>query len=110
MTLFRVQNHNFKLIMNVFNPRESGEFIVQNADHLIVHRDGIEKLSLRIFEAIKSGGLRSENFSQNNPGLHPSSNDPKAVEWIFLLDTLNFCFWTPGKSFIQAQAIPVNMI
>ncbi|KAL5283359.1 C9orf64 family protein [Megaselia abdita] len=84
--------------MPVLNPRESGEFIVQNASSIIVHNEGIEVLAKEIFISIKSGKLRSENFSQNNEGLHPDSKDPKAIEWIFLLDTLNFCFWTPGKT------------
>lgn len=84
--------------MQFLNPRESGEYIVHNAAYLTVHKDGMVKLSQLIFGKIKSGKLRSENFSQNNPGLHPSSSDPKALEWIFVLDTLNFCFWTPGKT------------
>lgn len=83
--------------MRALNPRDSGEFIVKNADHLTVHQEGITNLAQEIFESIKSGKLRSENFSQNNGDLHPCKSDPKAVEWIFLLDTLNFCFWTPGE-------------
>lgn len=85
------------------NPRESGEYIVQNADHITVHNEGINKLSNEIFKQIKNGDLRSENFSQNNIDLHPTKNDPNAVEWIFLLDTLNFCFWTPGKNLVQIE-------
>lgn len=87
--------------MPVLNPRESGEYIVKNADHIIVHNEGTDVLALEIFNAIKSGKLRSENFSQNNGELHPSKSNPKAIEWIFLLDTLNFCFWTPGKNFFN---------
>lgn len=81
----------------VLSPRDSGEYIVKNADYISVHEEGIVRLANEIFESIKSGKLRSENFSQNNGDLHPSKSDPKAVEWIFILDTLNFCFWTPGK-------------
>lgn len=36
-----------------------------------------------------------ENFSQHP--FHPKSSDPTASNWIFLIDTLNFCFWTPGN-------------
>lgn len=33
-------------------------------------------------------------FSQHQ--YHPSAADKDAIEWIFVIDTLNFCFWTPG--------------
>jgi len=36
-----------------------------------------------------------ENFSQHE--LHPKSNDAHAANWIFIVDTLNFCFWTPRE-------------
>lgn len=36
-----------------------------------------------------------ENFSQH--AFHPKSTDPTASNWVFLIDTLNFCFWTPGN-------------
>lgn len=36
-----------------------------------------------------------KNFSQNN--LHPKSSDENAPNWIFIVDTLNFCFWTPNS-------------
>lgn len=44
--------------------------------------------------AIVTKQLDVGNFSQHQH--HPKPNDKNAVEWIFLIDTLNFCFWTPG--------------
>lgn len=35
-----------------------------------------------------------DNFSQH--AFHPKATDPIACNWVFLIDTLNFCFWTPG--------------
>lgn len=49
---------------------------------------------LQILTAIQTKVINVENFSQHD--LHPNSSDPKAVDWIFIIDTLNFCFWTPG--------------
>lgn len=37
-----------------------------------------------------------ENFSQHK--YHPVATDPIACNWIFLIDTLNFCFWTMGDA------------
>lgn len=36
-------------------------------------------------------GLTSD-FSQHD--LHPNPGHPRAVDWIFVLDTLNFSFWS----------------
>ncbi|XP_017475364.1 PREDICTED: UPF0553 protein C9orf64 [Rhagoletis zephyria] len=75
------------------NPRESGEYIVKNAKYLTVQPDGIDKLAKEVICRIQSGELDPKNFSQND--IHPKATDPHAAEWIFVVDTLNFCFWTP---------------
>lgn len=52
--------------------------------------------SLQVLDGIKSKQIDIENFSQHEH--HPSANDSYAPNWIFLIDTLNFCFWTPGDA------------
>lgn len=37
-----------------------------------------------------------EKFSQYEH--HPHKDEPNACNWLFVLDTLNFCFWTPGNA------------
>lgn len=49
-------------------------------------------LSLQVLEGLKDRVISVNNFSQLE--LHPSSGDPRAVDWIFVLDTLNYSFWT----------------
>lgn len=81
--------------MSALSPKESGEFIVKNASNLKVHEAGCKKLSESLLEAIVKGSLAIENFSQNI--FHPKSEDPEqALNWIFVCDTLNFCFWSPA--------------
>lgn len=75
------------------NPRESAEHIIKNAKYLKVLPDGIEKLAKEVIEGVKAGKIDVRNFSQHE--LHPSPTDKNAIEWIFVVDTLNFCFWTP---------------
>ncbi|KAH8290164.1 hypothetical protein KR054_000617 [Drosophila jambulina] len=83
------------------NPRESGAYIVENAKHVRVLPAGIEKLSQEILKALKEKRLSVENFSQHE--LHPDPDPSQAEEytqaadWVFVLDTLNFCFWTPNN-------------
>ena len=44
---------------------------------------------------IKSGGITISNYS--GTALHPKPTDPLVFDWIFVIDTLNFCFWSPNK-------------
>ncbi|XP_058067006.1 queuosine 5'-phosphate N-glycosylase/hydrolase [Anopheles bellator] len=79
----------------MLQPAESGELIVKNARYVKVNDGAIEKLADRIIQGIREKEISVDNFSQHQH--HPTAKDPKAVDWIFLIDTLNFCFWTPGK-------------
>ncbi|XP_011134932.1 queuosine salvage protein isoform X2 [Harpegnathos saltator] len=45
-----------------------------------------------IVKAIADSSLSLNNFLQCE--FHPKHDDPLAVDWIFILDTLNFSFWT----------------
>lgn len=45
------------------------------------------------------------NFSQHE--LHPKPTDAHAANWVFLVDTLNFCFWTPGE---LCNCLPSNKL
>lgn len=47
-------------------------------------------------KAIVTKELDVSNFSQNQH--HPKPSDKNAIEWIFAIDTLNFCFWSPGNT------------
>uniref|UniRef100_W8BHC9 Queuosine 5'-phosphate N-glycosylase/hydrolase n=1 Tax=Ceratitis capitata TaxID=7213 RepID=W8BHC9_CERCA len=76
------------------SPRESGEHIVKNAKFVTVIPEGIERLANEVVSRLKSGELDPKNFSQND--VHPKCDDAHAIEWIFVVDTLNFCFWTPN--------------
>ncbi|XP_055387095.1 queuosine salvage protein [Condylostylus longicornis] len=77
------------------NPRESAEYIVKNVKHVKIHYNNIEKLAQTVYKKIKEKIISVDNFSQHE--LHPSDKDIHAIDWIFLIDTLNFCFWTPGN-------------
>ncbi|KAG4073666.1 hypothetical protein HA402_000890 [Bradysia odoriphaga] len=85
-----------KEIKMTLNPRASGEFIVKHAKHLSIDPNGIQNLVEKVIDGIKSKQIDIENFSQHEH--HPSANDEYAPNWIFLIDTLNFCFWTPGDT------------
>lgn len=52
-------------------------------------------LRFQVVNAIVKKELDIDLFSQHK--YHPTAADKDAIEWIFVIDTLNFCFWTPGN-------------
>lgn len=75
-------------------PAESGKLVASLARDVFIEKEGVTNLSLAILDDIKAGKIRPGNFSQAKH--HPKPDDPKAIDWIFVLDTLNFSFW-PDK-------------
>lgn len=90
------------------SPKDSASVINSLSEHVQINKEGINFLSdyvsiitvlkhininlyLQIADRINDGSLSVENFSQNEH--HPKYTDPIAVDWIFVVDTLNFCFW-----------------
>nr|CAH7718700.1 unnamed protein product [Callosobruchus chinensis] len=74
----------------VFSPKEGAKIVASKAKHVKIEEEGIKKLGDRIVEEITSGKLSPENFSQVE--VHPSPDEPWALDWLFVVDTLNFCF------------------
>ncbi|XP_034244084.1 queuosine salvage protein [Thrips palmi] len=77
-------------------PRESAELIATRAKHVSIKEAGVEALARKIFEKLEDKTISIDMFSQHE--LHPPSSDPSAVDWIFVVDTLNFCFWAPNSA------------
>ncbi|KAK3923743.1 Queuosine salvage protein [Frankliniella fusca] len=77
----------------ILSPRKSAELIASQAQHVTILNDGVKTLAQQIYEKLQNKTISIEMFSQHE--LHPSSSDPSAVDWIFVVDTLNFCFWSP---------------
>ena len=53
-------------------------------------------LLLKVAERIKKKEITIDGFSQCE--LHPQIANKSAADWIFLIDTLNFCFWSADKN------------
>lgn len=48
---------------------------------------------MQVVPALISKELQIANFSQSK--YHPKASDPWALDQLFVIDTLNFCFWSP---------------
>jgi hypothetical protein len=79
----------------VLTPKKSGELISKFAKNVLILSEGIKKLAYEVAEGIKNKQICGDGFSQNE--LHPQKADESAVDWIFFVDTLNFCFWSANK-------------
>ncbi|EFP08251.1 hypothetical protein CRE_16854 [Caenorhabditis remanei] len=79
------------LIDGVLGPAESGKFIVEHGSLVKINQKGVVKVAEQILEAAKDGSIKEALFL--SPELHPKSGDKEAVQWVFLVDTINFSFW-----------------
>uniref|UniRef100_A0A1I7UM56 Queuosine 5'-phosphate N-glycosylase/hydrolase n=1 Tax=Caenorhabditis tropicalis TaxID=1561998 RepID=A0A1I7UM56_9PELO len=79
------------IVDGVLSPSESGKFIVEHGSLVKINRDGVGKVAVQILEAAKDGSIKEALFL--SPELHPKSGDKDAVQWVFLVDTINFSFW-----------------
>ncbi|XP_066148311.1 queuosine 5'-phosphate N-glycosylase/hydrolase [Euwallacea fornicatus] len=74
------------------SPKESGLYIANHSNNVTIKLEGITKLGDVLFDELNSGQLKPENFSQTE--VHPKAEDKHALDWLFVVDTLNFCFWS----------------
>ncbi|XP_044021257.1 queuosine salvage protein-like isoform X3 [Aphidius gifuensis] len=72
-------------------PKESSKLIAKSSKNVFIEEEGVKILACEVLEGLKNGTISINNFSQSE--LHPNSGNKKAVDWIFVLDTLNFSFW-----------------
>ncbi|KAH7696394.1 Protein C11D2.4 [Aphelenchoides avenae] len=79
-------------VQDMLGPRESGILIAQNSDLITIDASGVNSAANLIIEAYKSGDIGKVEFSAHE--LHPKGADQAAVDWIFLVNTINFSFWS----------------
>ncbi|XP_017790668.1 PREDICTED: UPF0553 protein C9orf64 homolog [Habropoda laboriosa] len=78
--------------MRSLMPKESARIIASLSKNVTVEEKGVNDLAFAVLEGLKKNVISVNNFSQIQ--FHPSSKHPKAVDWIFFLDTLNYSFWS----------------
>ncbi|KAG7203309.1 hypothetical protein KM043_010398 [Ampulex compressa] len=75
-------------------PRESAKLIARLAKYVFIEEEGVKNLACAVLEGLKNHTIHVNNFSQHE--LHPNAEDVRAIDWIFVVDALNFSFWSPG--------------
>ncbi|CAG4950576.1 unnamed protein product [Parnassius apollo] len=79
----------------VLSPAHSGEFIAKHAKHVKITEAGQNKLATEILSSIKANQLQMPDTEAKS--IHPYNDHPRAVDWVFVVDALNFCFWSKCK-------------
>ncbi|CAF1210524.1 unnamed protein product [Rotaria sp. Silwood1] len=78
------------------NPLDSARFIMKRARHVSINHAMLEKFSNMVCSALMSG--KYANNIASDPNIGPTKEDDKfIIDWTFLIDTLNFSFWTDDK-------------
>nr|CAG8522248.1 11629_t:CDS:10 [Entrophospora candida] len=80
---------------------ESARFISENSKDVSIPDDGIQKAANIIYENMKKTKYSISSWKKNE--LHPSIADNKAIDWIFMVDLLNFSFWSELDKEIQSS-------
>ncbi|KAJ1765822.1 hypothetical protein IW139_003232 [Coemansia sp. RSA 353] len=71
---------------------ESAHFINKNSSDVFVPEAGVQQAAHEIIKRMKSTGYSTEEWKKHE--LTPNTADAAAIEWIFVVDTLNFSFWS----------------
>ncbi|KAG5361806.1 UPF0553 protein [Yarrowia sp. C11] len=71
---------------------ETVEYVSNNADHVTVNVDACVSAAGEILANMKTQSYSTKTW--NEPELTPKTKNQETVDWIFLVDLLNFSFWS----------------
>lgn len=80
----------------VLLPRQASRLIAEGSKDVTINNNGIQKVAKFMAECIKSGTYSIKSWKQHE--LNPHKMDKSALNWIFVVDTLNFSFWSADDS------------
>ncbi|GMS97016.1 hypothetical protein PENTCL1PPCAC_19191 [Pristionchus entomophagus] len=73
-------------------PLEAGEYIAKQSVAVTVYVDKCQGIAKQIMDSITDGTIGDIEYKANP--LHPKGlSDEQHLNWVFVLDTLNFSFW-----------------
>ncbi|KAK7204500.1 hypothetical protein BZA70DRAFT_280889 [Myxozyma melibiosi] len=72
--------------------RESAKYIFENADDVSIDLDACQRAAASIYASMLEKSYSTETWSSHV--LNPDSKEPATVDWIFVVDLLNFSFWS----------------
>lgn len=71
---------------------QDAEFIYNNSIDVALDMRGTKNAAIAIWDQMQQREYSAKTWSDHE--LHPKSKDESAVNFIFTMDLLNFCFWS----------------
>ncbi|RZF35048.1 hypothetical protein LSTR_LSTR009640 [Laodelphax striatellus] len=87
----------------MLSPKESGSFIAEKAELVTINQEGITSLSKQILSELKDGSLSIPKLLSQS-SFPAGLSEEKLVNWLFVVDTLNFCFWPINEGNWEVKA------
>ena len=82
---------------------ESAEYVYNNAVDVALDMRGTKAAASTIWQLMDEKEYSFKQWSEHE--LHPKSKDKSIVDFIFVLDLLNFCFWSDSDDPEQSFAV-----
>ncbi|XP_048187297.1 queuosine salvage protein [Perognathus longimembris pacificus] len=77
----------------ILTPRESARFIAENSRDVCIDGGGVRSVAELLLARAAGPELRMDGWKALHE-LNPKAADEAAVNWVFVVDTLNFSFWS----------------
>ncbi|EPY53356.1 eukaryotic protein [Schizosaccharomyces cryophilus OY26] len=75
---------------------EDSQFIALNSRDVQVNEEGCNQVAAWIEQQLDTLGTKFSNWQDHE--LHPKLQDSSTLDWIFLIDILNFSFWSDADT------------
>ncbi|CAG2165674.1 unnamed protein product [Oppiella nova] len=77
--------------IHFIDPLISSQFVVNAAKHVSIKDQGIQRLAQMLKSEIETKRYSTSVWKEHP--LHPKVADQTTIDWIFVVDSLNFSFW-----------------
>lgn len=71
---------------------EHAEYIYNNSVDVALDSRGTKAAAAVIWNSMQEKGYSFKSWSEHE--LHPKATDANTVDFVFIMDLLNFCFWS----------------
>ena len=85
---------------------EDAEFVKDNATVVALDMQGTKAAASKIYALMQEKGYGFQQWRAHE--LHPKAQDSSTVDFIFVLDLLNFSFWSSSSDSSQVFAVEYN--
>ncbi|PVZ96552.1 hypothetical protein BB558_007533 [Smittium angustum] len=85
---------------------QSAILINKNSKNVSINNEKIHSAALKVLDGINSTEYSTNAWKQHE--LNPNVANEEAVEWIFVIDLLNFCFWTTKDKKSREYSVSYN--